>query len=1192
MVAVLRANNVGVGHMERFEYPQAEDVFREVVRLAPNWLPGQINLGIALLNQHTDEAKLDQAFDLFQRVIQREPDSPYGHFCLGILLEYRDKNPEALSHFEKVTQVDRNDAHAWFHVGNNWNQMAQANASDAPSDSAKYLREAQTCFERARKLNPYLSAATYQLGMILRQQSVEKAKALLDEDQALKRAAWEDQSRSRYTEMGRYAEVIDPLSNNTSPPPVGPLPLFSRNDDLKIQLRPGTRWATAADLGTGPIAEVRRHVRARFGGVMVVFDYNHDGRLDLFMLGAVSEGGAVRDLLLRNDGGGHFTDVTVEAGLNSPRPSTGCCVADFDNDGFADLFITGIGEQHLFRNTGKGRFEDVTKQAGVDRLNSVCLGASFVDLDQDGDLDLVVAQYAATADLALAGLQGTGPVPRNPGLAVFLNVGEAPALNPREDPVPLSVRFRRAEELSNLLGSPCAGTAVAVTDLDSDGDLDLVVLADRTVPVMVLNGRLLRFRRKSFAASLAPAGRWNGALALDVNHDGLPDLFFVRAGEPPLLLLRRPGSGRDESRDGFDKGFIESPPFLQAQAIDIDMDGWPDVVGLSDRRKPVLLHNRGGRLIHARDALGPDAGWPADLLAISVADFDGDGYPDLLLWSESKGVQLHINQKNGNHALLLELNGHRRLDPGGERTRCNADGFGARAIAQVEDRWASAENTTQSAGLGQSRLPLLLGLGPVTQPDVLRLRWPDLVWQAEFNITPGHITRIQETNRKETSCPILFAWDGSRFRFVTDFLGAGSLGEMQTGGGYRLPRAEESVKIESEQLVPSNGRYTLKVTQPMDEIVYLDKLELVVVDHPADVRVYPDERFVSDGPFASQDLLAFREQIFPARARDHRGLDVTQTLREWDRRTVDGFKRRAWLGYAEEHWVEIDFGDRLAQFGPKDPLILCFAGWTDYPYPESIYAAGQAGIALQPPMLERLGNDGKWECLAADAGFPAGLPRMMTLDITGKVAGPRCTLRLRTNLQVYWDQIFIAPLLARIPSSSLAPGSRRHALADNRLLATSLPVAWANLEFRGCAQEYSPDGRQPTIYDYDRIDSVPAARASGKLTRTGPVTELLNDMDDCFVIFGPGDEITVSFDASALPQLLEGWKRSYVLRTCGYCKDYSLFTATGDTIEPLPFRGMTAYPYGPNEHYPSDPAHNEYRRRFNTREIRAWPSKK
>ena len=183
------------------------------------------------------------------------------------------------------------------------------------------------------------------------------------------------------------------------------------------------------------------------------------------------------------------------------------------------------------------------------------------------------------------------------------------------------------------------------------------------------------------------------------------------------------------------------------------------------------------------------------------------------------------------------------------------------------------------------------------------------------------------------------------------------------------------------------------------------------------MRVYPDERFVSSGPAPTQDLLAFRERIFAHTARDQQGHDVTRKLRARDRDTVDNFRRRAWLGYAEEHWVELDFGNQLAKFSPQTALVLCIAGWTDYPYPESIWAATQAGVPLQPPVLERRGVDGQWHEIVVDAGFPAGLPRMMTSDVTGKLSGASCVLRLRTNMQVYWDQIFLAPLVERIPAS-------------------------------------------------------------------------------------------------------------------------------------------------------------------------------
>src|SRR5262249_47884896 len=211
---------------------------------------------------------------------------------------------------------------------------------------------------------------------------------------------------------------------------------------------------------------------------------------------------------------------------------------------------------------------------------------------------------------------------------------------------------------------------------------------------------------------------------------------------------------------------------------------------------------------------------------------------------------------------------------------------------------------------------------------------------------------------------------------------------------------------------------------------------------------------------------------------------------------------------------------------PQDRMILCLAGWTDYPYPESIWAANQAGVKLEPPVLERRNADGRWEKIA-DASFPAGLPRMMTLDVTGMLTGATCAVRLRTNMQVFWDQIFVAPLLEHVH-----PGE-----GSVNVRATSLEVNQAKLSARGCMQEFSPDGRQPTIYDYDRQEAVPVSRLAGKLTRYGDVAELLRESDDRFVIFGPGDELDVRFEAKGLPALPSGWHRRFVLPTWGYCKD-------------------------------------------------------
>jgi cytochrome c-type biogenesis protein CcmH/NrfG len=1187
-VGAMTANNVGVGHMEQFTFDKAAASFREVTRLAPDWLPGKINLGIALLNNRDsskapdEDPNLREAARLFQEILQKDPENPYAHYCLGIMLEYRGRHAEAVPHFEKVTQADPKDAGGWYHLATVLPEEEKARRADA--------------YRRAMALDPYLNGAIYGLAEIYRLDGDEKAwKKLSDESEALKQTkVWFDPGRVRYTEMGHYAEVIGrPASPR--PPPVGPVPVFRPHEKLQVKLAPGARWAAAADLGGGTVGDLRRAVRERFGATLVVLDYNRDGRPDLFLLGAVVENGQVRDLLLRNDGDGAFTDVTAEAGLGGARAGLGCSVADFDNNGYPDLLITGAGRQWLFRNLPAGkdsgrRFEDVSDRAGLDKLTTVCLGATFIDLDQDGDLDLVIAQYAATAEEAVARLKGGAA--GGPGLAVYLNVGEAKPAAPSVDPPPLEPRFQRVRPgekkgLAALTDGAGAAVGLAALDLDRDNDLDLLTLADGAAPGVVLNDRLLRFRGESLPAAPFTEGgqearglRWNGALVLDVDRDGRSDLLLVPAGRPPLLL-----QNQHRREEPVAKWFVvaptNAPPLLHAQAVDLDLDGAIDVVGLSAARQPVLLHNDGRRLVYQADQLGAGGTWPKGLVALVAGDFTGDGLPDLLAWSERGGLSLHVNQGNGNKGLQLRLSGHRRVESAGNVVRCNADGLGTRVTAQSGNLWTWAEYTTLSAGLGQSLQPVLLGLGPNAQAEVVRLRWPDLCWQAEFNQPAGALIHLEEVNRKIDSCPLLFAWDGRRFGFVADLLGAGAMGEALPGGGHRPPRPEESLKIEAGQMALKDGHYLLKVAEPGDEVTYLDRLSLVVVDHPSDVRVYPDERFTSTGPPASQDLLAFRDEVFPERARDHRGRDVTAALRHWDRDAVSGFARRTWMGLAEEHWVELDFGGQLARFGPQDRLVLCLAGWTDYPYPESIWAAEQAGVAVQAPVLERLGADGKWHTVAADAGFPAGLPRLMTLEVTGKLGGPRCVLRLRTNLQIYWDQVFVAPLLERMPSPT-RPGP---AAAAQTMRPACLPVSAATLAARGCVQEFSPDGRQPALYDHDRIERVPVSRLAGRLTRLGDVTELLTERDDRFVIFGPGEEVTARFDARSLPPLPPGWKRSFVLRAWGYSKSAGPFVATGDTVEPLPFHGMSNFPYGAGEHYPRTPSHEDYRRRFNTRQL-------
>jgi hypothetical protein len=1155
MAAALEHNSRGAALMEQFEYKNAADEFEQVNQLAPDWTPGKINLGIALLNQNNEEA-IQKAIDIFAAVLKKEPDNLHAHYCLGLLLMYHRDFVESVPHFEAVTKKDPNDAGAWYHLG----YVLSQRGDDAP--------RTLECLENAHRLNPYMSGPLANLPSRLADDP-KRSDELVNEDRRLRLAHQLEFVELKYTFMGSpYARAISHPDQQAAAKEEAALPLFMAFPKFEVKLAPGAKWAGPGDLGEGALGDLRRVIRRRFGATIITLDYNRDGKPDLFLIGAVVENGKLRDLLLRNDGDGVFTDVTAEAGLAGERPSLGCAAADFDNDKFPDLVITGAGKQFLFHNMGDGKFEDVSAKAGLDKVTDVCLGCAWFDLDQDGDLDLLLARYADTTENAVAMFAGRGT--SKGGVAVFLNTGEALARSVAKGSGfgALSVAFKRSPEIEKLFEADGSVVTFAVTDADGDTDLDVLVLADLNPAALVINERVGRFR-KHFLEAAATGQVWNGVVALDVDQDERSDLLLLSPGQKPVLLMNRSRAGMSPAKL-YEKVELDAPALRQAHAVDIDLDGRPDVVGLSDDGHLVLLrNNRKGGLDKATELPGVEK--LTDLVAGLPLDLDGDGFPDLLVWHESAGLTAFRSQGNGNKAVKLRLVGRREnASPPGERV--NNDGIGARVTVQVGGNWTTAEHVSTSSGLGHSSAPMLLGLGrgPAEKATV-RARWPDMVPQAEFLNDPKNeycgiekegVWELRETNRKPTSCPLLFTWDGDKWVFATDCLGEGSVGELLAEGGTRPGRPEESVKLDANHLRPKDGMYLLRIAEPMDEVTYLDRVRLDVIDLPPGVDVFPDERFATGGPGPTQERLYFRERFFAQDAVDSHGKDVTAVLRERDGKMTGGFAYRSWLGFAEEHFITLDFGDQLAKVGPKQRLYFVAAGWTDYAYPESIFAAKQAGVELIAPVLERQRSDGRWEAVC-ELGFPAGLPRFLTRDVTGLLAGHKGKLRIRTNMQIYWDQIFLAP-----------------AIDGREARVTELGAMKAELGKRGMLREVRTKDSPLIEYDPLKVDRVAVTRWKGFLTRLGDVTELLTDADDRVVILGPGDELTVQFAAN-VPELPAGWSRQFVLRTWGWCKDASPFTATGGEVGPMPFRAMKQFPPGPGEPYP----HPDDLRKWHTR----WP---
>lgn len=1096
--AAIAANLRGVGYMEQHDFKKAEPEFAEAVRLAPDWVPARINLAIAMFNQQDPNkkelsTKTEEARKLFGEVLRADPTNRHALYCLGYLDFYAGNVRDAYPRFAEVSRLDPNDAHTWLRLG--------STHPEGPGSP-----QARECYERALKLNPYLTEARYRLSQATDPDDPRR-KQLLDEHVKLSESDYYTESGSKYTEIGRYADVIgrDP---NFAKPAVGPLPMFAPAG--KAALAPGTRWATGADLDA-----LTRVARERFGAGVVLFDFNGDDKPDVLALSAAVRDGKLCDVLLKNEGNGAFTDVSTALGAS--RASLGAAPADYDNDGHADLTLTGAFGARLLRNTGKGTFEDVSAATGLDKLTGLFLGCGWYDFDPDGDLDLVLCKFAD----AVAGLDA-----KQPGGTVLLfeNVGVAPPALPNAPPnTPqpgLSTAFKRNELLAPLVPAG-AYVALVASDLDGDRDIDMLLLADGAEPVFIENDRLMRFKRPQ-PAWLKHTGAWAGGLVFDANRDERSDLLLARAGAAPVVLLST--GDRD-----FAASNVNAPALNQATVADIDADGWADVVGLNAEGKPVLLHNQGdGKLSPKADVFGILSA----VRALAVANVVSDGNLDLLTLTDA-GSQVHKNGGNGNHTLFLNPTGRRNK---GANLRTSNDGLGTRVSAHAGTHWTTAERATASAGLGQSLLPTALGMGKHTKAELVRLHWPDLVLQAELGIDTGRAVRIEETNRKGTSCPVLMVWDGEKFAFVTDFLGGGALGETGPDGSIRPPRREESVKIEPGKLVPRDGEFVLKIAEPMDEVLYLDHLKLIAIDHPTGTAVFPDERFVFALPNATEKLMAFGTKHFPKRATGTRGADVTARVLARDRQAVDTFAVRSWLGYAEDHTLTLDFGD----IPEGKDWVLVLAGWTEYPYPESMFAATRAGVNIVPPVLERRTPDGKWEAVC-DLGFPAGLPRTMTRSLPAGFKAGACELRVRTNMQVFWDQIYL---------SQAQPVTN----------AVELGVKRADLAARGFMQEVYPDGKPPVAYDDAKTEPVLVTKWKGKLTKLGDVTELLTADDDRYVLCGPGDEITVCFDATKVPPLPPGFERSFVLRTRGYCKDTSSTTVSGGVVGPLPFREMPNYP--------------------------------
>ncbi|HTV58577.1 MAG TPA: FG-GAP-like repeat-containing protein [Verrucomicrobiae bacterium] len=1131
---ITRENNYGVALMNRQQFEAALAKFTRACIMDPQSDVGCTNMGIALLNMQ----KFDEAQKLLEKAAQLHPRNPVPWFNLGLIEKAEGQPQAAIADFQKASELDPDDADSHYFIGLMYAQQ-QENDKAIPE------------FEAALKINPFHLSAEFGLAQaLMRTGHMDQAKAHLERFEHMNAEKLGRPISFTYGDQGKYslAQQMAPIPEavpallpvhfkDVTPTSGLPWRAETREATQRVEPRSSMRRATHA------LKESTEETLAQYlGSGACVLDYDGDGKPDIFLVNADGKGDAG---LYRNLGHGRFENVTLAAKLGIHGQATSCAVGDYDNDGHPDLAVGFNGRVALYRNLGNGAFQDVTEAAGI-HVDGLVLGLTFVDFDHDGDLDLYVTRFG---DFPL----GYPSVPLNfpkdapgPGNMMWRNNGNG--------------TFTDWTKETGLAGTSPSVGAIA-SDVNNDRAIDLVVTGWRIAPTIYLNPREGEFRQAAVWSSEMP-GPTAGVVALDYNKDGWMDYGFTHWAPPGVSLWRNNGG---KSLDRVQLPDLEWARGWGIAALDYDDDGWVDIVAVGENfageGKIALFRNEGAAGFRDVTAeTGLDKVVLHNPRGVVAFDYDGDGATDLLITQQGLPPVLLKNEGGNQYKWLqIALKG----------TNDNKSAIGTKVelyAGALQQKW---EVPGGSGYLGQGPTEITAGLGVEYKADVVRMLWPTGVLQDELNVSTEKRTDFVEIDRRGSSCPIVFVWNGQKFQFLSDIIGPGIVGHWTGPNQRNYPDPDEYLKVAGTDVQTRDGKIEFRMIEPMEELDYLDQARLIAVDHPWNVEVYPNEHFASEPPFPKFKVIASEDAHSPAGVWDDAGHDLLPLLKERDRKYVTDFPSTPYAGFAAMHSIVIDLGP----WNPSHPLRLLMDGFTDYFSASSMYAAWQAGIKPVPPYVEALTDPGKWQRVVDDMGFPAGLSRTMVADLTGKLPEGTRFIRISTNLKIYWDRI-------RVDNSP----------ADLPYKLTQVPLASATLGYRGYPRVVEGNPVDDLTYVYEDVSSTgPYTRQTGNYTRYGDVTPLLTETDDKYVIFGSGDEVKADFDPSSLPPVAEGWVRDYFFYADGFAKDMDFYAAYGDTVSPMPFHTPLPFPYPPGVAYPEDRSHLQYELEYNTRGV-AGPS--
>jgi tetratricopeptide (TPR) repeat protein len=1156
-----RLNNLGCAYMNQQLFEKALKYFEDAAAADPNLHVAKVNQGIALLSL----ARVDPAKKILEEAAKEDAgdsqkNDPHVWYALG-MLEKNSSDPQAaVDDFKRVIEIGDSDADTWYFLGTVYSQLKQ-------------FPQAIDAFDHALKVNPLHASAQFGLSRAYQQSGdTPHAREHLTRFQYITQNKLGAAMSLAYGEQGKYSLCEESQAASAKVPPQIPVKFVDATKEAGIA---GTRSVAKTS-----VEKTKGYLVSMAPGACF-FDYDNDGRIDLLLVDNGSEGGIT---LLHNIGNGKFKDVTADAGLDPEIHAVSCTAGDYDNDGFPDLVLALTNKVVLLHNEKSGTFRDVTASSGIANSGPNA-GITLIDYDHDGDLDLYVARMGqlpndngGTVSQATTNRVGIWPdvMFRNNGNGTFTDVTE-----------------------SEGLGGGRLSLGAIGTDYNNDRAVDLVISGfSPTVFENPREGKFIPHDRWFDAPPNYPNFPKSGIAAFDSGHSGWIDLALTRDGGSPVVELWRNNKGRSFER-------IQLPETSWARAygiaaFDYDNDGWVDLVAAGETKD-------GKGEIKLFRNLGPD-GWKdvttdvgldkiqlKDPRAILTGDYDNDGATDLLI-TQNHGPAVLLKNEGGNknNWLRLALKGlNDNKSAIGTKVEVFSDG-----IRQKFEIYGS------NGYLGQNSPYLTVGLGQAKQADVVRMLWPTGVLQDEVEVAANQQKDFLEIDRRGSSCPTLFVWDGKRYQLVSDILGAGVVGHWVAPGERNIARPTEWVKIDRSVMretqsqaphpvSPKTGEtrmghpvLSFRLMEPMEEVVYLDAVKLVAVDHPANEDVYPNEYFASNPPYPDFKVVTSSNVKPPTGAWDDKGNNLLPDLLA--HRYVGKFELLPFKGFTKPHSLILDLGEPYR----GGPLRLLMHGEIEYFTATGMYAASQAGIEATAPYVEAevsgddMAGEGarptralsdksvhptrpeKWVRVTDDMGFPAGLPKTITADLSDKLPVGTTRIRITTNLQIYWDNILID-----------------RSEPNEHFKLTSIPLTKANLDYHGYPRQIEDQPPGNVKYVYEQVSRTgPYARQAGEYTRYGNVLPLLTNFDDKLVVFGSGEEVQLEFNPAKLPPLPKGWTRDYFFMANGYEKDMDFYAADGSTVAPLPFRRMGTYPYS-GKSFPSDDEHLKYMLDFNTRFI-------